>query len=108
MAGSLDLLVMASTIVPALKKANVGIAVAETCCEQGGYGSVWQDPRTECYDVGFCFVSDSGWRLEDILRFLQHRSPHDFNTRVKMSTCCQIDGMVDVIFDPMHICLFDF
>ena len=33
---------------------------------------------------------------------------NSFNPVVKMSTCCQIDGMVDLIFDPMHICLFDF
>ena len=33
-------------------------------------------PCTERCDVGFCFVFDMVWRLQDILRGLLHRSPY--------------------------------
>ena len=55
-----------------------------TCCEQGGYGLVWRDPRTGLCDVEFCFVSDLGKRLQDKLGVLLHRSPHALNPRVEM------------------------
>ena len=92
---------MASSIVPTAQKGKrryrCGLLrrdVAATCCEQGGYGSVWQDPCTGCCEVGFCFDSDSRWQLQDILRFLQHRSPRAFNPRVKTSTCCQMEWWI--------------
>ena len=70
------------------------------------YGPVWQDPCAGLCEVGFCFVSDLGWRLQDKLRDLLHRSRHAFNPKGE-----DVDllpgGMVDLIFDTMHICLFD-
>ena len=71
--------------------------VAATCCEQ--------DPCTELCDVEFCFVSDLGWRLQDILRFLRHRSLHAFNPRVKTSTCCQMEWWIRSSTKCTSVCL---
>ena len=48
-----------------------------------------------------------GWRLQDKLRDLLHRSPHAYNPRERcrhVARCVVLlpDGMVDLIFDPMH------
>ena len=72
-----------------------------------------QDPCTGRCDVGFLFVltwvGDCKTNFENLL----HRSPHAFQRwRCRpVARCVDLlpDGMVDLIFDPMHtrrFCLF--
>ena len=51
------------------------VASAKKTCRATGMGYMF-GPCTERCDVGFCFVFDMVWRLQDILRGLLHRSPH--------------------------------
>ena len=75
--------------------------------EQGGCGPVskiharrvrlwssWQNPCTERCVVGVSLRPYLGWRMQDKFRDLLHRSPHAFNPRVEMPTCCQMCGPV--------------
>ena len=76
---------MASTIVPTLKKANVGIAVVCSAATWPRH-AVNKEAMVQYGKIharglmsNFASSSDLGWRLQDKLRVLLHRSPHAFN-----------------------------
>ena len=106
---------MASTIMLTFKKTNVGITVAcstATCPRHAVNKEAWfQYGKIHARgDVMSYFASSLTWDGDCKTNFVSlctavHTLPIQ---GLKMPTCCQTDGMVDLIFDPMRICSFDF